>query len=128
MTTDDLAKQLAEIQRRLRGLKATRPANASQIASLIRQYDLSASIPGSGLATWDLEIVASGDPLVIAIASAITTDDIILPVGVGSWSLSGNTATSEITAYNTELVTKTVLVTVNIWALNGLTASIVRTL
>lgn len=124
--TDDLTSRMANIERQLRALKAERPASVSQVASLVRQYDFSTVISAGGDTSFQLEVTASDPPFVIAIASSISTDMIDMPTGLYPWTLVGNTATATITAFNTEASTKTVDTTINLWSLNGLSATCER--
>lgn len=126
----DLVEKVADIQRRLRGLKAIRPASISQV----RVYEVSESFnitlqaagsPGDQ-AVFKLELTCSGTPFY-----SLALDDFILfPVKIvpraSTETVTGNDVTRYIIAKNLYAGIVNETVTVRAFALNGLAGTIVR--
>lgn len=128
----DLPKQIADIQRRLRALKAKRNIDISQFNVLYREWDYSLSLtpsPTAGyVARWEITIPCGGDPIVSVGVDGLPYGDSKVEARTIN-SISGDTAVMEVNVRNNDTVSgRTFDVTVKCWALNGLTASIVRTL
>lgn len=126
----NLAEQVADIERRLRGLKAPRPANLSQVRvfEIAESFNITLQPFGDpdDQAYFRMVIECSGTPFY-----SIALDDFILsPVKIvpraALESISGNTVTRDIVAKNISGGVVNETVTVRGFALNGLTGTIER--
>lgn len=128
---NDLAKEMADIERRLLGLKAERPVDVSQIQFLQDQYPFSFSLvkrPDPGwVATFEVVTVCGGDPLVdVGVDGLPTGSVIVVPTIVHA--LAANTVTSTVYVFNDNLVSGVSLnITIGVYALNGLSSTCIRT-
>lgn len=127
----DVVDQLADIERRLRGLKAIRPSNLSQVRvfELSTSFNITLQAAGSPAdqAVFKVTIECSGTPFY-----SVALDDFILfPVKIVPRAapeiVTGNTVERYIVAKNVSAGIVNETVTVRAFALNGLSGSIVRT-
>jgi len=126
----DLVERVADIKRRLRGLKSVRPATFLQVRvfEVAQSFNITLQPVGTpgDQAYFRLTINCSGTPFY-----SIALDDYILsPVKIvprnGVETIVGNTAVREISAKNLSASIVNETVTVRGFALNGLSGTIVR--
>lgn len=126
----DIVKRVADIQRRLRGLKSIRPADLSQVRvfEISESFNITLQPFGSpdDQAVFRLDLTCSGTPFY-----TLGLDDFILyPVKIvprpSTEYVTGNDVTRFIIAKNISAGVVNETVTVRAWALNGLSGSIVR--
>jgi hypothetical protein len=124
---DDLVKRMADIERRLRGLKAERRVDFSQLQLFTQSWDFSLTLPGSGTTDYLVTIECAGDPIADVAADGF-------PLGVNNtikyagyfFSVSGNTMYADIWLVNQKVTSETVPLHISAWALNGISATCVR--
>lgn len=120
----DVGEILADLERRVRGLKSNRPVRVNQIALLAQAFPVSPTLASGAVAAYEVTVVCAGAPLV-----DISYDG-FAPTGAGvipswaSWVLSGNTAVATCELTNTGPSTQTRSIIITAWGLNGLSASI----
>lgn len=126
----NLFQRVADIERRLAGLKAFRPANLSQVRvfELAESFNITLQPFGDpdDQAYFRVTIVCSGTPFY-----SVALDDFILsPVKIvpraGVENVTGNTVQRDILAKNVSAGVVTETVTVRAFALNGLSGQIDR--
>ena len=127
----DLIDRVADIKRRLRGLKSIRPSNLSQVTvfEVAQSFNITLQAAGSpgDQAVFLVTLNCSGTPFY-----SVALDDFILfPVKIvprnNTETVVGNTVTRYIIAKNLFAGIVNETVTVRGFALNGLSGSIVRT-
>lgn len=127
----DLIDRVADIKRRLRGLKSIRPSNLSQVRvfEVAQSFNITLQAAGSpgDQAVFLVTLNCSGTPFY-----SVALDDFILfPVKIvprnNTETVVGNTVTRYIIAKNLFAGIVNETVTVRGFALNGLSGSIVRT-
>lgn len=127
----NIVEQMANIERRLRALKAPRPANISQVRvyEIAESFNITLAATGSpgDHAVFLVTINCSGTPFY-----SVALDDFILsPVKIvprnSTETVVGNTVTRFIRATNVSAGVVNETVTVRGFALNGLSGSIERT-
>ncbi len=127
----DLIDRVADIKRRLRGLKSIRPSNLSQVTvfEVAQSFNITLQAAGSpgDQAVFLVTLNCSGTPFY-----SVALDDFILfPVKIvprnSTETVVGNTVTRYIIAKNLFAGIVNETVTVRGFALNGLSGSIVRT-
>jgi hypothetical protein len=127
----DLIDRVADIKRRLRGLKSVRPSNLSQVRvfEVAQSFNITLQAAGSpgDQAVFLVTINCSGTPFY-----SVALDDFILfPVKIvprnNTETVVGNTVTRYIIAKNLFAGIVNETVTVRGFALNGLSGSITRT-
>lgn len=129
---DDVPTRMATILRRLRGLKATRPVYVYQANKLSEEWSFPLTLAKLGdpgyRATYRVTIECGGDPVVdVGYDGFHVGGGGIIPGGF-EWDISGNTATCDVSVLNSSLAgPDSITLIVRAWALNGLSASIVRT-
>lgn len=128
---NSIAAQVADIKRRLLGLKASRAATLSQVKVFEETYPFNLILqpnPSAGYyAKFHLEVVCTGVPLVSAGLSDYDLFPIVIKPSPINWIASGNTASCDIFATNSTGSIINVNVSVKVWALNGISATCVRT-
>lgn len=122
----DIVERIAEIKRRLRGLKAIRPSSLSQVNVFEISQSFNITLAGGATANFYLEINCSGTPLV----SSSLDDFNLYPVAIvpqsTRWVVVGNKAYNNVRAVNRSAGTVTETVTVRGYSINGLYGTIVR--
>ena len=126
----DTPTQIADIKRRLRGLKASRPASLTQVKvfEIVQSFAITLQASGSpgDEAVFSLTIVCSDKPMV----SSALDDFILFPVKIvpreSVWTITGNTAQRFVVAHNVSASIVNETVTPRGFALNGISGTIVR--
>lgn len=129
--SDDLASRMANILRRLRGLKATRNVDVSQLQILEESWPYSLTLakkPDAGYyAEFYVTTICAGEPLVDVGVSGFPYGNIKTGPLISS-TISGYTVTTLVRIFNDDTVNPySFTATITTYALNGLSASIVRT-
>ena len=122
----DIVDRIADIKRRLRGLKAVRPASLSQVNVFEITQSFNITLTTGWTAKFYLEINCSGTPLV----SSSLDDFNLYPVAIvplsTRWGVVGNKAYTNVRAINRSAGTVTETVTVRGYSINGLYGHITR--
>lgn len=122
----NVQQRIADILRRLRGIKANRITRMSQINVFTQSWSQELTLSGLRVATFEVTIVCAGAPIAdVSYAGFDSTGLGIIP-SLTSWSISGNTAVAQCEFTNTGLLSKTITATLTAWALNGVSASFRR--
>lgn len=126
----DIVQKVADIERRLRGLKAVRPVSISQVELLSEEWSYALTLQALGdpadEAVYKVTIVCGGDPIVdVAMDGFPVSTVAIVPAGV-EWDITGDTAIAYIRLLNTVLSVSNMTLTIRAWGLNGLSATCER--
>lgn len=129
--TDSVQIRMANIARRLRGLKAQRNVDVSQIRFLNDQYPFSFLLvkrPDAGwYADFTVVTVCGGDPIVDVGVDGLPYGNVIVTPSISN-SLSGDTLTNVVRIFNDDLVNGVSLnITIGVFALNGISSTCTRT-
>lgn len=120
----NIVREMADIERRLRGLKAERKVDITQLQMLSEQWTDSLSIASFGYAQYEVQIVCGGDPIADIALSGFPAGKIVY--GSISWQLVGNTAIANVYISNGELTTEGLTLTISAYALNGISVTCER--
>ncbi len=123
----NLQETIANIDRRLLALKGQRKNNIAQVAMLIKQYPYALTLASGDGAEYQITIQCGGNPIADVGISGLPTGALTIVVNYVTWTISGTTATANIGMLNITGMTQTVNIDLLLWALNGLSASTVRT-
>lgn len=126
----DIAKQIADIDRRLLGLKALRPVEISQVQVFYEEWTYPLVLapfgdPGDS-AGFQIDILCAGNPIAdIGMDGFAVGATPVLP-RLPEWDIVGNTAIAYLDILN-DLATPTpITFIIKAWALNGLSATCER--
>lgn len=127
MNEDDIVSRMANILRRLRGLKAPRKVSLNQIALLEETHTEGVTLASGAEAHWQVTVVCGDKPIVIGALDGYPGAVLEIQPNEINWNILGDTAIGDFSVYNAAGTTKSATIIVRVWGLNGLSASIVRT-
>ncbi len=130
----DLVNRMVNIERRLRGLKAPRKVEIGQLPLFEQDFSFSLTLEKFAGPTYDqyaeyqATVVCAGSPVVDLACDGFTYGAVlgIYLTGI-SWSITGNVAVAAFTFLNNGAGTLNIPLVVKVFALNGLSATCVRT-
>lgn len=128
----NLMSQMADINRRLLALKATRPVKISQLQILSEEWSFPLTLDPLGGANdeaiYKITIVCADNPIAdVGFDGFPASVFRIVPAGI-EWDISGNTAIAYMRLLNTAGTSSSMTLIVRAWGLNGLSATCERTL
>jgi hypothetical protein len=131
MSNNSLVAKMANIERRLRGLKARRNVDITQIQVLSEAWPYSFTLAKRPDPGWYAEFIVTtlcaGDPIVDVGVDGLPINNMKITPSVSN-SISGDTITSQVRIFNNDTVNGYAMTpTIRAFALNGLSSSIVRT-
>lgn len=125
----NIAEQVQDLQRRIRAIKANRPTTTSQVDDLEYSQTFAITLAPAAYAVFSVTVVCGGPPIADVSISGLTYGDQqgTMLSRQNIWTISGNTATCSIQLRNYKSTADIRNVTITAYALNGLSATIVRT-
>jgi hypothetical protein len=123
----NITGHLADIEKRLLALKASRKVNIAQVNMLVEQWEYNITVPVSEVAIYQITVQCAGAPIVDVGVDGISVGQLDLAPQI-FWSTTANTATATVWFINITGLDQTKDVVMRLWSLNGLSAEIERLL